>query len=162
MEKDEREFADQYADEKAGKTKEDPELFMRIVDAQEKIFKENLSVDLENALEEKKKGTDLFKASDFLGAVDIFALAIALCPLEEKKQIAMMHNNMGICLTKVMKPLPDLTEKNKGDDAMAKFKMNSMGYSSEDLCPLRKEAVRHFTRAMELDPAYVKPVFQRM
>jgi tetratricopeptide (TPR) repeat protein len=136
---------------------------VRILDAQGKIFSDNLTVDLESALDQKKKATDLFKAGDFIGAVDAFALAIALCPLEENKQIAMVHNNMGICLTKVMKPLPNLKEKHKGgDDAMAKFKMASMGYSAEDICPLRKEAVRHFTKAIELDATYVKPHYQRM
>jgi len=60
-----------------------------------------------------------------------------------------------------MKPLPPLKPKD-GESATDKFRMASMGYGQDDLCPDRKEAIRHFTRAIELDPLYVKPMFQRM
>jgi hypothetical protein len=69
----------------------------------------------------------------------------------------MLHNNIGICLTKIMKDLPPL-KKPDGDSATDKFRMASMGYSQEDLCPDRKEAIRHFAKAIELDPVYVKPM----
>ena len=30
------------------------------------------------------------------------------------------------------------------------------------MCPEHKRAVEHFTKAVDLDPAYLKPVYQRM
>lgn len=60
-----------------------------------------------------------------------------------------------------MKPLPPLKPKD-GDSATDKFRMASMGYSQDDLCADRKEAIRHFTRAIELDDRYVKSMYQRM
>ena len=51
--------------------------FQRIVDAQDKIFKENLPIELDTALETKHKGTALFKEGDIMGAVDSYALAVA-------------------------------------------------------------------------------------
>ena len=70
----------------------------------------------------------------------------------------MLHNNMGMCLSKVMKPLPKLPDKNSSNDD-GRFRMASMGYNQDDFCPVRKEVHRHFAKAIELDPTYVKPLY---
>ena len=109
--------------------------------------------DLNEALKIKMEGTELFKQGDIQGAINKYSLALAYCPNDEeneRKQLAILHNNIGICLMKLVehepipepqKLFPDPSQASQDDDhpLVKKAKAQSARQKAQ------KEAKDHFT-----------------
>lgn len=55
------------------------------------------------------EGTECFKSGDIQGAIAKYTLALTMCPDTEdsdKKQKALIHNNIGLCLIKQVENEP--------------------------------------------------------
>lgn len=69
-----------------------------------------LSSQLDEALSLKQVGTQLFKEGSLQAAIDKYLQAIERCPSDEvsdRKQKAMLHCNVGLCLNKLYEADPD-------------------------------------------------------
>ena len=85
---------------------------------------------LAQAQEYKNKGNQIIKdQGDILEAVRQYQMACNVCPPEEKEELAIYHNNLGIAYNKLDKPL---------------------------------QAKGEFTKAIELNPKYAKPLWHRL
>ena len=118
------------------------------------------------ALKTKAEGTALYQGGDIQGAINKYSLAIQQCPDAENKNKAMLHNNIGICLVKMYenkeseKPPASAAEEEKKDDGVFSFAKNKKANTEKDKA--YASAKEHFTKAIELDDKYIKPLYQRM
>ena len=62
---------------------------------------EEKTYDLEKARGLKEKATEAFKQENFKIALDIYNEALDLTPPDEVTDIAIFHNNMGVCYQKL-------------------------------------------------------------
>ena len=123
----EEEFAKEFADEEekyykkaesSDEEKKEPE--QKKDDEEDKSQKseeENLvEQSLEEALKTKVEATDLYKTGDIQGAINKYSLAIQQCPVDEKRNKAMLHNNIGLCLIKMHENTAETEEPAKPAD----------------------------------------------
>jgi tetratricopeptide (TPR) repeat protein len=59
-------------------------------------------IQLEISLEFKAKANEEFKIGNYENAIRMYSEAISYCPPEEKKDIAILHNNSGLCYIKLV------------------------------------------------------------
>ena len=79
-------------------------------------------------------------------------------PNDEKKNKAMLHNNIGICLVKMYENTEDQkppSSAEEGKDNVFSFQKNKRANTEKDKAMVK--AKEHFTKAIELDETYVKP-----
>lgn len=82
--------------------------FAKEVEEDEKTQKEEIKVqkdyvDIKKAEECKAKGNEMFKAQEYIEALDFYKKAIYFCPDESQEQKAIYYNNKGMVLVKLDK-----------------------------------------------------------
>ena len=111
----------------------------------------------------KAIGTESFKTGDFQEAINKFSLAIQQCPNDEKRNKAMLHNNIGLCLLKMYESTAESEQPAQpadGQKELFSFQKNKRANTDKDKA--NEQAKEHFGKAIGLDEMYVKPHYQRM
>ena len=127
-------------------------------DEEDEVFKDCFETkvvqSMEDSLESKALAASLFKANDVVGALNKYSLALHQAPESETKHRAILNFNMGMCL-KQSAPAPPADKPPSDTKAFGSNLFKEMNAE-------HKQCVEHFTKAIELDPDYLKPVYQRM